>query len=198
MKLELTGRHVAVTPALEKFARTKLAKIEKLVLGPMDVHVILTVEKRRHIAEILTHARNVSMSAREVTGDMYTSIGECVEKLESQARRHKEKFEARRRRPKVPETAALAEDDANEKPRKRSKSGSATGSSRARAKRAAAGPVIVASDVYPRKPMSVEEAALQVDGSDLGFFVFRNSVSQEINVLFRRKDGTLGLIEPEA
>jgi len=201
MKLELTGRHVAVTPALKKFAREKLAKIEKLVLGPLDVHVILTVEKHRHIAEIVTHARNMSMSARESTGDMYTSIFECVEKLETQARRQKEKFEARRRRSKAP-AEAEAEEAETEPPKARSRK-SKTGAarkpaSRARSARASKSSVIVASDVYPRKPMTVEEAAMQVDGSDLGFFVFRNSLSREINVLFRRKDGSLGLIEPEA
>lgn len=198
MKLELTGRHVAVTPALEKFARTKLAKIEKLVPGPMDVHVILTVEKRRHIAEILAHAKTVSMSAREVTGDMYTSIGECVEKLETQARRHKEKFETRRRRPKAPEPPETEEPAPGKKPRRVAGRESGASSPRPRGKRREGSPVIVASEAYPRKPMTVEEAALQVDGSDLGFFVFRNSTTQEINVLFRRKDGSLGLIEPEA
>ena len=95
MKLDLTGRHVAVTPALKEFAESKISKLEKLVPGPMDVHVILTVEKHRHITEIIAHGRNMSMSAREVTEDMYSSITECVEKIESQARRQKEKSESR-------------------------------------------------------------------------------------------------------
>jgi len=201
MKLELTGRHVAVTPALEKFARTKLSKLEKLVLGPMDVHVILTVEKRRHIAEILAHARNVSMSAREVTGDMYSSIVDCVEKLETQARRHKEKLAARRRRLKVSRgdvAEEAAPEEATPQPARGASRRSSVRPSRAHSRLPGRLPVIVASDVYPRKPMTIEEAAMQVSDTDLGFFVFRNSLSQEINVLFRRKDGSLGLIEPEA
>jgi len=197
MKLELTGRHVAVTPALEKFARTKLAKVDKMLTGPLDVHVILTVEKHRHIAEIVARGKTVTMSAKESTGDMYTSIGTCAEKLESQARRHKEKFETRRRRLKAPEEPEEAETPPK-KARPRAKTAARRSPSRARAKGADGAPVIVASEAYPRKPMTVEEAALQVDSSDLGFFVFRNSMYQEINVLCRRKAGSLGLIEPEA
>ncbi|HXI02003.1 MAG TPA: ribosome-associated translation inhibitor RaiA, partial [Candidatus Saccharimonadales bacterium] len=99
MKLEITGRHVKVTPALKTMAKEKLAKIRKLLDGPLECHVVLTVEKHRHAAEIVVRGRSVTLSAREVTDDMYTSIGECAEKLETQARKRKEKYATRRRRP---------------------------------------------------------------------------------------------------
>ncbi len=199
MKLELTGRHVAVTPALKTFARTKLAKLEKLVGGSAEAHVILTVEKHRHIAEIVARGRSLTLSARVVTQDMYSSIGECVDKLERQARKHKEKFEARRRRrggasaPEATEpepgprrgTAAKSRAAATPAPRNPSDDENPDGL-----------PRIVKSDILARKPMTVEEAALQARDSDLGFFVFRNSRSQEINVLYRLEDGSLGLVEP--
>lgn len=197
MKLELTGRHVAVTPALKTFARTKLAKLEKLVGRSAEAHVILTVEKHRHIAEIVAHGRSLTLSAKVVTQDMYTSIGECVDKLESQARKHKEKFEARRRRRGTTSTPEAPQPAARRATAARSRAGATT-------TRRNPGdddvpdelPRIVRSDIFPPKPMTVEEAALQVRDSDVGFFVFRNSRSQEINVLYRLEDGTLGLVEP--
>lgn len=199
MKLELTGRHVAVTPALKTFARTKLAKLEKLVGGSAEAHVILTVEKHRHIAEIVMRGRSLTLSAKFVTQDMYSSIGECVDKLERQARKHKEKFEARRRRRGG--TAAPAEPEPEPEPRSGTAPKPRAGKVLARSnpndgENPDGLPRIVRSDILARKPMTVEEAALQARDSDLGFFVFRNSRSQEINVLYRLKDGTLGLVEP--
>lgn len=205
MKLEMTGRHVAVTPALKTFARTKLRKIDRLLDGPTQAHVILTVEKHRHIAEIVVTARSIKLSARESTQDMYSSMGECVDKLERQARKHKEKYEERRRRP----APAPADVDDNPAPNRKKtvkkktskKTAGASGTARRLRDNPDTGPDdaprIVRTDIFPRKPMTVDEAALQVLDSDLGFLVFRNSRSQEINVLYRIGDGTLGLVEPE-
>ena len=196
MRLELTGRHVAVTPALKSFARTKLTKLERLLGDTTEAHVILTVEKHRHIAEIVVHGRNLTFSARVVTQDMYSSIGECADKLERQARKHKEKYEARRRRG----NSSSAEPQETQ-PRRRSaakRARKAPPATRRKRLDEDSGdlPQIVKSDIFPRKPMTVEEAALQARDSDLGFFVFRNSRSQEINVLYRLEDGALGLVEP--
>ena len=197
MKLEITGRHVKITPALRTFAREKLEKIRRLIDGALDIHVILTVEKHRHSAEILVHGRHLGLSAREVTQDMYTSIGECVEKLEAQARKQKEKFTTRRRRaaalseppvepPSVPERPKSSRAPAAARRRKASDGADADGLQ------------IVRTAMPRRKPMSVEEAAVQVMETELGFIVFRNDRSQSINILYRRKDGRLGLIEPES
>ena len=192
MKLEVTGRHVDVTPALRAFTREKVGKLGKWIDDPMEVHAILTVEKRRHIAEIVVRSRNVDLSAREVTMDMYTSIGECVDKLERQAKKHKEKFETRRRRAPVSRGAPAPPED--------SRDGSTLARNVKHRNLPSAGgdgiPRIVRTNIVPRKPMSVEEAALQVKESGLDFFVFRNERSQELNVLYVLKDGTLGLIEP--
>ncbi len=198
MKLEITGRHLKVTPALRTFAREKLEKIRRLVDGSLEIHVILTVEKHRHAAEILVHGRHLGLSASEVTQDMYTSIGECVDKLETQARRHKEKHTTRRRR-----AAALSEapEDlpAPEKART-SRTPSAPPAARRRKATDDAdedGLQIVRTPMPRPNPMSVAEAAVQVMETDLGFIVFRNDRSRSINILYRRKDGRFGLIEPE-
>ena len=197
-EIEFTGRHVKVTPALKTFAKEKLARIRRLMDGPLELHVILTVEKHRHVAEIVAHGRNLSLSAKEETQDMYSSIGECIDKLETQARKHKEKL-ATRRRKSAPAREPEAPDPAG-------RTGRATTARRAgtrRRKKPAesddndAAPRIVRTAMARRKPMSVEEAALHVMDTDLGFIVFRNDESQAINVLFRRDDGSFGLIEPE-
>jgi putative sigma-54 modulation protein len=190
LNLEITGRHLKVTPALRAFAGEKLAKIRRLVDGPLEFHVILTVEKHRHAAEIVAHGRNLNLSAREITQDMYTSIGECVEKLESQARKHKEKYATRRRRANSPK-AANPDEEATASARK----------SKARAVDRSHdpdfAPRITRSGMRRRKPMSVEEAVLEVMDTDASFVVFRNDRSQKVNVLYRRKDGSFGLIDPE-
>ncbi len=198
MKLDVTGRHVNVTPALRTLAREKILKLKKWIDDLMEVHVIFTVEKHRHIAEIVAHGRHVVFSAREVTADMYTSIGKCVDKLESQARKHKEKFEARRRRGAgLAQAAVAAAAPASTRRAARRRLPVTDGRRSILEMEAEEPPRIVKTDTFPRKPMSVEEAALQVRQSDLEFFVFRNERSREVNVLYRRKDGSLGLIEPE-
>lgn len=199
LKLEITGRHVKVTPALRTFVREKLGKIRRILEGPLEVHAILTVEKHRHAAELVAHGRNLKLNAREVTQDMYSSIGECVDKLETQAKKHKDKYSSRRRRVSaVKGGGAEATASEDEEP----SDGASRGGSRTRRKRA----TLAAADVAPRivrtamprrKPMSVEEAALHVEDTEQGFIVFRNDQSQQINVLYRRRDGSLGLIEPE-
>jgi putative sigma-54 modulation protein len=195
MELEVTGRHVEVTPALREFTREKVAKLGKWIDDPMEVHAILTVEKHRHIAELVVHSRDFKCTARALTVDMYTAIGECVDKLERQAKKHKEKFATRRRRSISKRSSApIAAAAATTTP-------AAPKSRRSAPRRAAptgdnGTPRIVKTNIVPRKPMSVEEAALQVKEYGLEFFVFRNERSQELNVLYVLKDGSLGLIEP--
>src|SRR5437867_5816967 len=179
MKLVLTGRHVDVTPALKTFTREKLKKLSNLIDDLGEVHVILTVEKHRHTAEVVAHGRHLSLSARGVTADMYSSIGECIERLERQAKKHRAKFATKRRRAAPRPGSATP---------KSTPEGGVDRDGRQR---------IVRTETFSKKPMSVEEAALQVKGSDFEFFVFRNERSREVNVLYRRKDGSLGLIEPE-
>ena len=98
MQVHITGRQVAITPAIRKFAEEKLHKIEKLLGGPIEAHVVLTVEKRRHHAEIQVKSRSASLSGAEETEDLFASIGDVVLKLEHQARKHKEKLTSRKKR----------------------------------------------------------------------------------------------------
>ncbi|MBI3451050.1 MAG: ribosome-associated translation inhibitor RaiA [Acidobacteria bacterium] len=192
MKLVITGRHIEITPALKSFTREKISKLDRWVDEVMEVHAILVVEKHRHTAELVVHGRHLTLSARGSSADMYASIGTCIERLEKQARKKKEMHVARRRRSTGP-VAPPEPPAAAEKPARRRAKGA-----RASAADADGGPPrIVRSETFSRKPMSVEEAALQVREAGLEFVVFRNERSQEVNVVYRRKDGSFGLIEPE-
>ncbi|PYT09372.1 MAG: ribosome-associated translation inhibitor RaiA [Acidobacteria bacterium] len=181
MSVDITGRHIEITPALREFTVDKLQKLHKYLDDIIETHVILAVEKHRHIAEIVVHARTATMSGSGETEDMYSAIGLVMEKLERQAKKHKEKIKRRNKKkgaesirtalPPAPETE-MAGPSAGEPPR------------------------IVRTNSYLVKPMTPEEAVLEVDGSHSEFVVFRNSISQRISVLYRRPDGSFGLIEP--
>ncbi len=111
MKIDITGRQTDVTPALRQFAEEKLQKLRKLLEDPIEAHVVLSIMKHRHIAEIQIKSRSVVLSGTEETTDLYASIGEVVDKLERQALKHKEKIHdhKHRRGPRDPEVSATIE-----------------------------------------------------------------------------------------
>ena len=109
--LDITGRHVDVTPALREFAEEKLAKLDRLLDGPIEAHVVLMIEKHRHVAEIQIKSKTGLFSGHQETGDLYASIGEVADKLERQVLKHKEKMQDHKHRqsPRDPEIAAKIE-----------------------------------------------------------------------------------------
>jgi len=186
MHVDITGRQIEVTPALREFAEEKLVKLERLLDGPLEVHVVLAIEKHRHVAEIQVKARNAFFSGSHETGDLYVSIAEVADKLERQALKHKEKMHAHKQRkgPRMPEVAAAIEANANpETP--------------VAPEPAAISPRIVRSSPYRAKPLSPEDAALELDAGREDLLVFRNAETEEVNVIYRQKDGNFGLVEPE-
>ena len=114
MKVDITARNTEVTPALREFAEDKLRKLTKLLDDPIDAHVVLSIMKHRHIAEIQIKFRNIVLSGTEETADLYASIGEVVDKLGRQALKHKEKIHdhKHRRGPRDPEVTAVIEANA--------------------------------------------------------------------------------------
>jgi putative sigma-54 modulation protein len=180
MRLVVTGRNVDITPALRKLIDRKLARLKRL-LGDaaLGAQVVLALEKYRHIADVTVHARgDKTMHGLGDSAAWETSLGEAVEKIIQQAQRVKGKWRERKRRatparalPAVPDFVAPAE----EKP----------------------SPRVIRAARYAIKPMTVEEAAMAVDGTRDAFLVFRNASTDLINVLYRRKDGDLGLIDPD-
>lgn len=185
MQLEITGRHIEITPALRDFAAEKLSKLERLLDGPLEVHVVLGIEKHRHMAEIQVKSRTAVFSGAQETGDLYASIGEVADKLERQALKHKEKLRTRkhRRGPRDPEIAATIE--ANAAPRQ-DDDNPAVGPAR-----------VVRSRRYRLKPLTLEDAVLELESATEDVLVFRDSETSRVNVIYRQRDGNLALVEPE-
>ena len=96
MQVDITGRHFALTPALREFTEERLAKLDRLLDGPLEAHVVLEVERHRHRAEIRVHGPQLALTGAEETDDLYVSIRETVDKLERQARKHKTRVQNRR------------------------------------------------------------------------------------------------------
>ena len=204
MRAHFTGRHVEVTPALETFGRERLAKLQKFLPPIIEAHVILSVEKYRHRAEVNLHTRHGVLSGTTETGDMYSSLSLVFEKLERQARRRKEKITSSKRRGRglEPAEAALETLVAGQE----SGRGRAPGSGRPPASRrrrepgqdsgGTRAPRVVRTESVELKPMSIEDAVLQIQDTEHGFLVFRNARSQRVNVVYRRGDGRYAVIEP--
>ena len=182
MQITVTFRHVDPTPALRSHAEDKVARVaRKYLRRPVDAHVILSVAKERHVAEITLQADHVTMFAKEETHDLYSAIDLSVVKLEHQA----QKLKAKREEHKGPSGARGVEPQ------------EVTASVLAADRRGPGGkPEVIRTQRVPAKPMSVEEAVAQLAASRDEFLVFTNS-NQNLAVLYRRKDGNYGLIEQE-
>lgn len=177
MKFEYTGRHIEVTPALRKHVEDQFKKLGHLFNGskPAKAHVIIEVAKGRHRSEIILNWRKEVLTATTTNSDMYLSLSQTVAKLEKQARKIKEKVI-----------------DKSHKAPKKSTVVAAAGETRAEPVR----PRIIAARRYAVKPMTTEEAALHISDDSNDFLVFRNAENQRIAVLYKRKDGNYGLIQP--
>jgi len=179
MNVEITGRHVVITPAIRTYVLKRLKKFTRILGEDISFHVIIDVEKERQTAEILLKSKMLSLTGSGVTDDMYSSIMRAIEKLERQALKQKSKLiEGKRQKAKAKSVA--------------NKMGVAEGSARASSKKGTG----IKEEEAQRKPMAVEEALLELNHSDYPFVVFRNADSGDVNILYRRKDGTLGLIHP--
>ncbi len=178
MRVAYTGRNIEVTSALRDFTEGHLKKIRKILGEAIHVHMTLTVQKHRQIAEIHLHTRSLDINGLEETNDMYASINAVLEKAERQALKHKGKKITRKRHPGHPASRLPSNSPSSTK---RSPSGA---------------PRVIKSTSFAAKPMTVEEAVQEVNGADGNFLVFRNAESEKVSVVYKRKDGNFGLIEP--
>jgi putative sigma-54 modulation protein len=193
MRLELRGHHVDVTPGLRRFVEEKLSKLERLLNDrAVSAQAILTVEKRRHVADITLHARGERfLHGLGASGNWETSLTQAVAKISHQVQKLKTKQMEKRHNLKAPSLEPL------EPVVKRAKIVKPAGSAPPRRARQRM-PRVVHSTREPVKPMSVEEAIREVEAGGDGVVVFRNADSQGINVLYRRPNGELTLVETEA
>jgi len=172
MNIIVTGRHLEITPALKSYAEEKVGKFERYLSDISEAVVTLSVEKKyRHKAEVLLRVNGVLIQAEGVTAEVYASIDEVSEKLERQIKKYKEKLVTYRK------GGARATESAEKAP-------------------AAETGTIIKNKRFDLKPMSPDEASMQMELLDKDFFVFINDISSDVNVIYRRRDGNFGLIEP--
>ncbi len=185
MNIEIVGRQIDITPAIRDFTEDKLRKLEKLLDGPFDAHVVLAIEKHRHMAEIKVMSRTAILSGQEETDDLYNSIREVADKLERQALKHKEKVTNRKHRkgPKFGEAVAAMDEQALARMEPNPE--------------AASGQRIVRTPRYRVKPLSAEDAVLELESSGEELLVFRDADTDRVNVIYRLDDGNFALVDPE-
>jgi putative sigma-54 modulation protein len=179
LRLQVKGKNVEITDALHEYAEEKLSKLERHLNDATRLELELAVEKNpsiaaSQVAEATVWTKGPILRARESSDDMRASIDLLVEKLERQVKRYREK----RQRKQIARGSGLPAEDvrpvASEQPE----------------------PVIVKTKQFAVKPMTPEEAVLQLELIGHDFFVFRNVESNDVNVLYRRRDSNYGLIEP--
>jgi len=178
MRLQVKGKNLDVSDSIRNYAEDKLRKLERQLADPTQIELELSVERNpsisaNHVAEATIWTKGPTLRAREASADMRASIDQLVDKLERQVTRYRQK---RRRRTGRDNGSTLeatpATSDESE-------------------------PVIVKTKQFAVKPMAPEEAVLQLELIGHDFFVFENAETGEVNVVYRRRDGHYGLIEPQ-
>ncbi len=176
MKFEYTGRHIDVTPALKAHAEEHFERIKQLFNGKTaKVHLTLEVERGKHKAEAVVKWMNDVLTAATSSGDMYQSISQTVGKIEKQALKLKKKVIDKSHR--AERASTILQEGSEVKPEP-------------------AGPRVIVESRYSVKPVTVEEASMLVEDSKQGFVVFRNAENERVSVIYKRKDGNYGLIQP--
>lgn len=187
MNITITGRNVEVTPALRKYAEDKIGKFDKYLTKITEAVITLSVQKQMHKAEVQIKANGNHLQAESSTEELYASIDEVVAKLDRQVKKLKDKVTGKRSREKAARTKS--EDTwAREKRQVADKSVSEEPTSEES--------MIIESEPQELKPMPPEEAAMRLDTDGRDFFMFTNAESGKVNVIYKRKDGNCGLIEP--
>lgn len=174
MAINVRGKNIEITPALHDYVVKRVGKITKYFTNPGDISAVLTVEKGRHIVEVTVPVNGILLRGEEATTDMYTSIDLVTDKLEKQIEKYKTRLTrqlrgAGFRHELVPEATHTAPEEFT----------------------------VVRTKRFAFKPMHVQEAIMQMNLLNHDFFVFSNAETEEVNVVYRRRDGNYGLIEPE-
>lgn len=181
MKLIISGKNIEVTDALRERTIKKMSRLERFFSSETEAHITLSVEKIRHIVEVTIPYKGMIFRAEVVNDDMYASLDKAIDILERQIKKNKTRLEKRLREgafipAEAPKNLSpVTEEDVEEESEFK----------------------IVRSKKFAIKPMDVEEAILQMNLLGHEFFVFTNADTNLVNVVYRRKDGNYGLIEPE-
>jgi putative sigma-54 modulation protein len=176
MHLTIKGRGMQVSEYLEDTVNKKAKKLERYFKPDTQMYVTLAIEKGRHICEVTIPFIGETLRTEEVSGDMYNSIDAALKKLERMIRKHRTKLEKRLHEKAYDYDTPVYEDidDKEDVPAK-----------------------IVKVKRFQVKPMDLDEAKLQMELIGHSFFVFTNADTGQVNVLYKRKDGDIGLLEPD-
>lgn len=176
MNISFTFKNFEPSDHLKGYAQKRFEKVGKFVSdSTADLQVNLLVDKFRHKADVILNADAIHISAYEDSEDMYSTIDMVVDKIEAQLRKMREKIKARSRQGRGSKVMTNFF-SYGEEPE--------------------SGPTIVGTDTYEPKPMSVDEAAEQLNTLDNEFLVFLNAETEGVNVIYKRKNGDYGLIDP--
>jgi len=174
MQVSVIGRHIEVTDALKQYAMEKFSRLDKyLPRSPEAVITLSVIKKVHHIAEAVIKSNGVLIQASEETEEMYSAIDLLVEKIERRVRRYKEKLVDHKHQGGRTEATIAPSSPSNDHI-----------------------PQIIKTKRFDLKPMLPEEAVMQMELLDKDFFIFANVSNGQVNVIYKRKDGNVGLIEP--
>jgi len=183
VQLSIVGRRVEVTDAIREYLEKRLMKLKKYFPRMIDVHVILYTQKINQVAEVTVKANGLVIHGEEKSEDLYASIDKVVDKLDAQLRKHKERL--------VDHQSKKSKDD-------RGLNLNISVFEKDDIEGMRPSPQVIHTKKFTIKPMSVDEAAMQMDLISQEFLVFKNSANERLNVIYRLKDGNYGLIEPDA
>ncbi len=176
MQVTVNGRHIEITDALKQYATDKFGRLDKYLPNSAPVVITLSVVKKvHHRAEASIKSNGLLIQASEETEEMYSAIDLLIEKIERRVKRYKEKLVDHKHLAGRAETAPPAAASAGDRI-----------------------PQIIKTKRFDLKPMLPEEAVMQMELLDKQFFIFANVRSGTVNVIYKRKDGNVGLIEPAA
>ena len=174
MKFIITGRNIDVTPGLKNAVEDKIGKLEKYFTPDTEVHVTLSVEKERQKIEVTIPVKGTVIRSEQISSDMYVSIDLVEEIIERQLKKYKNKLIERQQGSHYLKPEFIEKDYAEDDEVK-----------------------IVRTKTFDIKPMYAEDACIQMELTGHNFFVFCNAETDQVNVVYKRKGNTYGLIEPE-
>jgi putative sigma-54 modulation protein len=195
--IQVTGRHVSVTEAMKEYCRRRLSCLHLDYPKIIEVQMILDVQKYRHMAEMILHCNNhITLEATAESGDMYASVDEVVDKIARQMRKYKTRL-MQHHRPRKHAIRHIEEkvlrwewvEATEQAPEPITVEDGSSETNRSE-------PSVIKTEKYPVKPMFIDEAVLQMEMSTKQFLVFLNAKTERMNVIYRRKNGDFGLIEP--
>lgn len=207
MQFAVTFRHMEPTEALKSYARERMERVRKYLPDPIACHVVLSTERHNHRIDVNFQLHNgLSIAGHETTENMYSSIDLCIAKIERQVRKYKGKLEGMRARPHnvvaLPWSHTIIDEAFHELNEMNGKETSGNGHQEAAASSEAPAPEpefkVVKTEKFHAQPMSVSEAIVQLNLLHEPFLVFRHDTDGRVAVVYKRDDGSYGLIETPA